>query len=319
MRRSILLALCLGLFAPVAMAGARQDLPPQDPPASELDEVLVEGQRGLAATTRFVRTVAPPLTDRGMARWNGPVCVGALNMQADAAQAMADRVSDWAHSLGISIGAPGCEPNIIIVAADEVNRAAQGLVAARPRQFRIGAPGADRGAAALRLFQSSGTLVRWWHVSLPINIDTGAPAVRLPGQGVGGFGDMTRPSDFGPNAVASGSRLTRRVRDDLQQAIIVFDDDVLDRVTFAQLSDYVAMVALAHIDPTASVPGFPSILNLFQDGGHEEPTLTEWDRAFLQGLYSAEQTSDNSRANASEVADSMRRALDRLETVAAGD
>lgn len=318
MRASFFFAASLILVGSVTPAEARQDLPPQDPPASELDEVLVEGQRGLAATTRFVRTVAPPIADRGMARWNGPVCVGALNMQPAAAQALADRVSDWAYSLGIEVAGPGCSPNIFVVAADDADRAARDLVAARPREFRIGASGADRGAAALRAFENGDTPVRWWHVALPINADTEQPAVRMPGQLIGGSGGLTRPSDFGPNAVASGSRLTRRVRDDLQQAIIVFDDDVLDQVTFAQLSDYISMVALAHIDPTASVPGFPSILNLFEDGGHEEPTLTDWDRAFLQGLYSAEQTSDNSRANASEVADSMRRALDRLESVAGG-
>ena len=287
--------------------------PSRDTPASELDDVLIEGRRGLAATTRFVRAIAPPIGDRGLARWNGPVCVGVLGMQADAARMMADRISDWAHSLGVDVEAAGCDPNILVVATDDGNRMAQELVATRPRQFRLGVAGADRGAAALADFQHTDRLVRWWHVALPINPDTERPAVRMPGEPPStGSGGLTRPADFGPTAlVGMSSRLTRRTRDDLQQAIVVVDIDALDAVGFGQLADYVSMVALAHIDMAGQSNLLPSILNLFDPAYAPEPTLTDWDRAFLKGLYSAEQRSPDPRANASEVADVMRRELEQ--------
>lgn len=299
-----------------ACAFAQERAPARDPvqePAAELGEVTVEAQRGLPATTRFVRSVAPPIGDRGLARWNSPVCVGVLGMEATAAGAMADRISDWAFSFGIEIERPGCEPNIIVVATDDADRTTRELVASRPRQFRIGVAGADRGAGALAAFQDDPRPVRWWHVALPMNPDTERPAVRLPGDvaTVGG-GDMTRPSDFGPNVLLGfGSRLTRRSRDDLQQAVIVFDVDALDRVDFGQLADFVSMVALAHIDMRGDTSAVPTILGLFDPGRPQEPTLTEWDRAFLKALYGAEQTRTNPRANAAEVAELMRRDLDR--------
>ena len=51
------------------------------------------------------------------------------------------------------------------------------------------------------------------------------------------------------------------------------------------LTDYVAMVVLAQIDPRADFSQQPSILSLF-----ETPTavggLTDWDRDYLQAVYS---------------------------------
>ena len=313
-------AATIGVALLVALTPARgfaQDAPPPaDPvqePAAELEEVTVEAQRGLPATTRFVRSVASPIGDRGLARWNGPVCVGVLGMEATAAQAMADRISDWAFSLGVQVERPGCEPNILVVATDDADRTARDMIASRPRQFRIGAAGADRGSGALAAFQRDPRPVRWWHVALPMNPDTERPAVRLPGEVPSvGSGSLSRPSDFGQNVLLGfGSRLTRRTRDDLQQAVIVVDIDALEGVQFSQLADFVSMVALAHVDMRGDTSAVPTILGLFDPERPREPTLTAWDRAFLRSLYSAEQTSTNPRANAAEVAAGMRRELDR--------
>lgn len=311
---SILLAAMTAAAIPAQAQQPPGEPPAQDAPAQELDEVLVEGERGLPATTRFVRSVAPPIGDRGLARWNSPVCVGVGGLEASAAQAMADRISDWAFSLGVEIAHPGCEPTIMVVATDDADRTARDLVAARPRQFRVGTPGADRGSAALQAFRHDPRPVRWWHVALPMNPDTERPAVRLPGDAPFAFppGGLTRPGDLGEYGLpGSGSRLTRRTRDDLVYAVIVVDIDALDRVEFGQLADFVSMVALAHIDMRGDTSAVPTILGLFDPGRPSEPTLTEWDRAFLKALYGAEQTSTNPRANAAEVANAMRRELDR--------
>lgn len=309
-------ALCVSLTP--ARAHGRQT-PPQpatdlrQEPTAQLEDVIVEGERGLPSTTRFVRSIAPPIGDRGLARWNAPVCVGVLGMESSAARVMADRISDWAFSLGVRVKGPGCEPNILVVATDDADRTARDLVSSRPRQFRIGVAGADRGSGGLAAFQSDPRPVRWWHVALPMNPDTERPAVRLPGELPSvGSGDLSRPSDFGQNVLTGfGSRLTRRTRDDLQQAVIVVDIDALDRVEFGQLADFVSMVALAHVDMRGDTSAVPTILGLFDPGRPPEPTLTAWDRAFLTALYSAEQTSTNPRANAAEVAAGMRRELDR--------
>lgn len=288
--------------------------PPQDPtaPTAQLDEVLVDGRRNPDAARQFVRSVAAPVGDRGLARWRDPICVGVANLPAAAAQQMADRVSDWAHSLGLEIGAPGCRPNIFIAATDDGDAMARDMVRSRRREFRTGVSGTDRGGAALRAFQNSGRLIRWWHVSLPVDDETGNPVRRLPGQApVEWTGRrLEKLTDFGVNSLlASPSRLSSQIRDDLQQAIIVVDIDALDQATFAQVTDYVALVALAQIDAEAETGGFNTILNLFDSTAPAAGAMTDWDAAFLRGLYGAEYGRANPNADASAVADAMERSL----------
>lgn len=264
---------------------------------TELEEVEVTGSPLRQQARTFVASVAAPVRGRQPATWRREICVGAAGMRAEPAQSLADRVSYWGQRVGLQPGLPGCTPNIVVVATNDGKATARQLVASRPRQFNTGSDGTDQGRAALRRFQDSDRLVRWWHVSLPVNASTGAPAVRLPGQppfvapsvirgpaDVGGYGNSVRPS-----MIADGTR------DDLMQVIIVLEDTALDRASFSAVSDYVAMVALAQIDPDAS-PSSPSILDLFDETSVRESTLSRWDRAYLSALYGYEA---NGRSRAS--------------------
>jgi hypothetical protein len=65
---------------------------------------------------------------------------------------------------------------------------------------------------------------------------------------------------------------------------------VLGTATFGQLADYIAMASLARIDPRldpdADLAGTSSILRLFGQSSEGVPSkLTNWDQAFLKGLY----------------------------------
>lgn len=301
--------------------------PVQDPPAPaqqdtapvQLEEVLVESVRVREAAEAFVNSVAEPVEGRKAARWRNSVCVGVAGMQSEPARFMADRVSDWASSVGLRIGPSGCEPQIVIVATDDGDATARALVASRPREFRTGVPQTDQGAAALAAFQNSGRLIRWWHVSLPVNGDTGAPIRRLPGQQpFTAPAELSKPSDFGQyGSIVSASRLTDETEDDLIQAIIVLDTDALDQANFLQITDYIAMVALAQIDPDAE-PAAPSILRLFKPGEAQEEMLTRWDQAYLTALYRTSQTGSGPESNLSAIAGSLTRDLRRQEEVPAG-
>jgi hypothetical protein len=56
-------------------------------------------------------------------------------------------------------------------------------------------------------------------------------------------------------------------------------------------------VGLADISPSADIVDAPSILNLFDETPAAAPPegLTNWDRAFLSGLYNTEQASRTQR------------------------
>lgn len=310
------------------LSAASPDIPPQDAPAAafpaqsltqnpdatELDEVVVEGQRTREAAEAFVRSVAAPVRGRKAAAWRDSVCVGVIGMRPDAARFMADRISDWAHSLGLSIKRPGCRPQILIVATNDGDETARQLVAERPRDFRLGVAESDRGGAALEDFQTSGRPIRWWHVSLPVNDDTGLPIKRLPGQptfSVSSSWGIRSPVDLGAyGMLAQPSRLADHTRDDLVQAIIILDTAALDQADFSQITDYVAMVALAQVDPDVNAP-HPSILRLFDPSQPQEDSLTRWDRAYLSALYRTDQGRSGSGSNMSLIAATLIRDLEQ--------
>lgn len=242
----------------------------QEPVA--LEDVVVEARRLEELTREFVDEVSAPASRRGLARWRGRVCVGVANIRNDIAQAVADRVSEVAAEYGLRTGDPGCQPNVLVVFSDDSQSLSAAMVERRRQIFRVGVGGLDRGNAALRDFQQSDRPVRWWHVSVPTNANTGEVGIRLPGG--------SAPMVVGEGLVSKG----RYVRDDLNKVIMVVDVAQVESLSLPQLADYVAMVSLAQVDPDGDTSGYTTILNLFDDPEGSQG-LTGWDRAYLDALY----------------------------------
>ncbi|HEY1073767.1 hypothetical protein [Brevundimonas sp.] len=310
-----LLSALLISTAPQAQAAAPVPSDQADA-AVRLEDVEVTGRRLDTMIRDFIDEVAAPNYNRGLARWSGSVCVGAANLSNDAAQYLVDRVSTVAEDLGLQPGAPGCTPNILIVATEDPQALSQDLIDKSPRAFRAGGAGMDRGGAELRRFAQSDLPVRWWQVSMPVDSETGMRATRLPSEGFDAGDDLGRPSqirNYAPNInIFSASRLTTQIHDNLFRTVIVVDVTKTDRVSINQLADYIAMVSFAQIDPTADTSRYASILNLFSDPQAASSGLTDWDKAYLNGLYDAQRTQKNLRAGRTEIAASIHRAHDRL-------
>ncbi|WP_428149551.1 hypothetical protein [Brevundimonas sp.] len=168
-------------------------------------------------------------------------------------------------------------------------------------------PDSDLGDQALADFLASDQPVRWWQNTVTVNAETGMVNRHLPGQSpVGTPSEIRTPADLGTfGSIVTGSRLRNEVRDDLTQVTIIVDVDQIIGIDATQLADYLAMIALAQIDPEVDPGPYGSILALFAHPEAAPPGLTDWDHAFLEGLYGAEQTSPNARARLSAVADSM--------------
>ena len=293
------MSLALTVLAALPQDASRQ--PPVAAPAvqaTELEDVVVNGRSLSEAVDSFVNTVVAPPRGRGPARWDRKVCVGVVNLRRDAAQVMVDRVSEVALEIGLEIGEPGCNPNILVMATDNGTALATALVQAKPRAFRPSYSGAARSATVLSRFQTTDRPVRWWHVSIPTVADTGEVAVRLPG--------------YGPPMIAGlGGRLRTEIQNDLRRAFIIVDVERSTGVTFQQLSDYVAMVAFAQIDPDADTSGFPTVLNLFDGAATAE--LSDWDLSYLKALYAAELNQANPNAQLDAVGGIMVRDRQRAE------
>lgn len=293
------------LFASFAVAGSlilQDPAPPapapaaQVPPAAtQLEDVVVQRQRLERAVRNFVDEVAAPSPGRGPARWDRRVCVGIVNVRNPVAQHLVDRVSQVAMDVGLEPGEPGCKANVLIIGTSDAPALAQALVDATPRAFRPNWSGSDRGAVALANFVASEAPVRWWHVALPVDSQTGAPAVRLPGQ-----------EEPRMTAIFASSRLRTQVQNNLDRVFVIVDFGRAEGLNSNQLSDYIAMVALAQIDPDAATGSFNSVLNLFeQPGGVGIDGMTDWDRSYLSALYGAELNQLGPSHQASSVSNVM--------------
>ncbi|MFA4893817.1 hypothetical protein [Brevundimonas sp.] len=298
----------LMLAAALTLPQQERAAPPPDPDAAvRLEDVVVDSRRLEDAAREFVDEVSNPVGRRGLARWHRGVCVGVANLQPELAQPLIDRVSDVARGIGLTSHEPPCHPTILIVATTDADDFTEKFIAMRPALFRPGGSGMNQGPAALERFRTSDQVVRWWSVSQPTDSDTGQSAVRMPGQcnlNCTGTGSAIQ---YAPNTPVRGTaRLSSQYRQDLKRTFVIVDVDRLGEVTLDQLGDYIAMVALAQIDPDADTSRFETVLNLFEDPSRVRG-LSGWDQAYLNGLYGASWYRINQNSQVHAVSDTIAR------------
>jgi hypothetical protein len=80
--------------------------------------------------------------------------------------------------------------------------------------------------------------------------------------------------------------------------VVVVDRARLSGVSQQQFADYIAMVSLAEIKPTAHFGNAQTILRLFEGAPQSAPeSLSDWDQAFLRMLYTPEVSLAKERPN----------------------
>jgi hypothetical protein len=255
--------------------------PAEKPTNLETVEVVASRQTVEERATAFVNEVGAPPPGAGLARWSGSVCVGVANLASPYSQLVADRVSDVAAHLGLGIGEPGCRANIMIVFADDASDVARKLVNDDKPGFMPATSRVNLGADALDAFKNSERPVRWWHVSMPVDVDTGRPPAITTIRTADGD-EIEVPVSY----VRQMSRTRSGIRNDLQRVIIVVDVTRLMGANLASVADYAAMIAMAQVNPDVDVAGQDSILSLFSSQRTAD-ALTEWDINYLQALYGA--------------------------------
>jgi hypothetical protein len=77
----------------------------------------------------------------------------------------------------------------------------------------------------------------------------------------------------------------------LTSVIVVVDGRQTKKIKVGQLADYLAMVALAQIRTQPDTGAAPSILHLFKGSNPPPMELSPWDKAFLESLYTTDQSS----------------------------
>lgn len=273
--------------------------------AAQSEEVVVTGRRIEEAVQAFVSGLSAPSNGEDqLTRWSQRVCPGVVGLRAAQAQAMADRIAIRALEVGLDVDGPGCTANILILVTADADGAARML--ANENRVLMGYYGGDantRGREALAAFVETPRPVRWWHVSQTLTSD---------GMAIGSSGNAGEPTTVNLPSGAS-SRINRGTQQSLARAVIIVDAQRVGAVPVGLLGDYLAMVALAQLDPDAETAEFPTILNLFSDraaGRTAASGLTDWDLSYLGGLYSG----PSDRGGASQQRDIERRMRDQVST-----
>lgn len=262
-----------------------------------MDDVVVVGTAIQRAAAVYVRTIGTGPAGRLSPRWHDRICVRVIEMDVEHAAFLRSRIETVARAVGLSPDtSPDCTPDISIYASNTPDVLARTLTEAAPRRFQPARRNVTLGDAALEQFRGSDAPVRWWHVSLPLMADTGQPAMI---EDVGGTGDPLARSV----AVRNGSRLAGNVRDDLMGVVVIMDPGKLADAPFGAVADYVALVALAPVDPRADTSALDTVLNLFDRTG--VTGLTAMDQDYLHALYAASRAPASPSLQAAEIASRM--------------
>lgn len=275
-------------------------------------DIVVVGERLQEMVRSFVGEVAEaPGGEQQMARWDRSVCPLVAGLPTRQMQYIADRIAQRAHQVGLQSQGPGCRANILIFVTPDASMLAEGIVDEyRTLVAYYSTNGISTlGRGPLEEFVTATTPVRWWHVNQTVSGD---------GQSVGGdtAGTQVMRTSQAP------SRVRRMTRQDFLRVLIIVDARQADGVTLQALSDYLAMVSLAQLDPAGETTGVPTILNLFtarDTGGVVPAAMTQWDEAYLDGLYNARRTAPTDLWQRREIASRMVETLDPASANADGN
>jgi hypothetical protein len=271
------------------------------------DEIVVTGQRLQTVLREFVGELTAAPQHHGenqLGRWNHRICPAVLGLTSAAEeQIVADQIAIRAHQVGLETQGPGCHANLVVLITPDADRLAEAIVRnmndwVQPRATHTLN---TLGHAELAAFLSSDGAVRWWHVLQTVGAD-GAP---ISGTSFDNAGAI-------PGAVSSFAPpgLLRATRQDFRSVIVIVDSRQAGGYGLNSLGDYLAMVSLAQLRPGADMSGYPTILNLFS-APNAPRAMTEWDLAYLDGLYHAQRNANSVRQQERQITDRMTQTLER--------
>ncbi|MBU4567962.1 MAG: hypothetical protein KJ833_03245, partial [Alphaproteobacteria bacterium] len=262
--------------------------------------VTVTGSRREQAEA-YVGKIAPSGAQaqlRGVPRWSTALCTSVIGPPLEQGQFMADRISQRAINAGLEAGEPGCDTNLLIIVTNDPGTLLPAIAEKHRAIFGFtGDANIDTGGseASLASFMAVDRPVRWRQVIQTVGAD-GMPldGDAMPDPTGDSQGYPGTPPGNLPIVRADSTRLRSNVRRQLSRVVVVVDTRQTAGLSLGAVADYLAFVALADVSPDADLSDFPSILNLFNPDTDHPDALSDWDAAFLKGLYTARLNSASS-------------------------
>lgn len=254
------------------------------------DDIIVTAPELEEAARAFAREVAaPPARENQLTRFENRVCPGVVGLNARQGQFVVDRIAQRALQLELEVGAPGCKANVLVIVTTDPAGAASAL--AEEQRYLMANYGVQenlntRGAEALNDFVETERPVRWWHVSQTETADGDVLGHTNPyGRMISTFEQEFRGVEVTRPSMANFGRLTRPTLQAMRNVVAIVDARSVGSVRLDALADYIAVVAFAQTDPTADTAAYDTILNLFSATPSGQTGMTDWDIAYLEGLY----------------------------------
>jgi hypothetical protein len=240
--------------------------------------------------SNFVYQIAATENEEGLPRWQKPVCPLVSGLSRQEGEFILERISEIARAAAVPLAGELCRPNLYIFVHPHPKELLQAMEK-RNRVFTVGYD--DTPPDVFDRFIATPLAVRVWYTTEERTLD-GVLFVR-------------RPGDLPPRMRATGSLLDIGVLWELAHVFVVVDQTRLQGVTRGQLADYVGMVALADLRPSANRSDAPTILKLFDNAPEAASAgMTEWDGAFLKALYATDRAATLQR---SQIAHQMEREI----------
>jgi hypothetical protein len=261
-------ALLSGLIAALFAAGAHA----ADDPL-ETVEVIASREKMRREIQTFVHKVTR-LEGEFVGRWGGFVCPMVVGVSDAQMQFIQHRIIEVQDKVRKQKPVPNskCRPNLFVIITDEADQ----LVA----DWKERDPGMFRWKSREGVSHSGGTgPVRTWHNAIVEPAD-GSPAT----------GSRLHPNlPSGKASCPLLGRIAAGCWEHITAVVVLVDARATGKATLVQLADFISVVSLSQIDLSADLGGVDSILRLFAQPPPEVPAagLTEWDYAFLNGLYRA--------------------------------
>ena len=282
--------LLLGLCAPLALVGAAAAQTPTTVPG-----VTVTAPSNLTPAQQVKRFGQVDSKGR-LARWGTPVCPVTAGLP-DAFDAFIDhRIRDVAEQVGAVAAPEKCSVNVLILITPQAAAFTRKVVELKSHALASGRWPVDK--AKLRAFANDPNPVRWFYVSDTVaTLGGSANALNintLSAAGAGsGLDQFFKSALPGPpqDSWVTPSRLKPAGEEAFTQVVIVVDANRIAGLSAGQISDYLAMLALAQVKAESSFAGTDTVLNLFAPGldeAHRPTALTLWDKAYLSALYKSD-------------------------------
>jgi hypothetical protein len=290
------------------LLAAAQPAPATDA-AITVEASRITPEQARVASTEYARAGLPPNPNFGQyARWQGPICASVRGIPDPAVTALVRaRINAAVAETGLKAAAPGCKPNLTIAFTDD----ARALVAQVRSKRRSALPRFD--PILFSRLDSATLPVRWWHVLAPAG--SGGSAATADSGALASATSNAMPLGnvlpAGPDAIGTSSWNSSLIDTNLsvwaRAGVAVVDVNLATGVALEALADYIALVMLAPMRLPPDPPGVPSVLSLF-DGRSKPAGLSQWDRAFLKGLY-AMQMNRSAQRQRQQLISAMAREL----------